>query len=90
MKKIPKIQTNILSFITRELDKQLNELWYIPTVQSIKSKNNMSSITDVVPPGVVTGDNLLKLLKHARDNKYAIPAVNCTRFVTKFECVHSL
>jgi len=31
-----------------------------------------------VPTGVVTGDNLLKLLEHARDNSYAIPAVNCT------------
>jgi len=41
----------------------------------------MSSITDIVPPGVVTGDNLVKLLEHARDNGYAIPAVNCTRYV---------
>lgn len=32
-----------------------------------------------VPPGVVTGDDLLKLLKHAKDNSYAIPAFNCTR-----------
>jgi fructose-bisphosphate aldolase class II len=39
----------------------------------------MASLTDIVPPGVVTGDNLLKLLEHARENKYAIPAVNCTR-----------
>ena len=31
-----------------------------------------------VPAGVVTGDNLLKLLKHAKDNGYAIPAFNCT------------
>jgi len=31
-----------------------------------------------VPPGVVTGDNLLKLLEHARTNGYAIPAFNCT------------
>jgi len=36
------------------------------------------SLSDIVPPGVVTGDNLLKLLEHARDNGYAIPAVNCT------------
>lgn len=39
------------------------------------------SATDVVPPGVVTGDNLMKLLKHAKDNGYAIPAFNCTRCV---------
>jgi fructose-bisphosphate aldolase class II len=37
----------------------------------------MSGIEDI-PPGVVTGDNLLKLLKHAKDNAYAIPAFNCT------------
>jgi len=36
------------------------------------------SLTDIVPPGVVTGDNLVKLLEHARDNSYALPAVNCT------------
>ncbi len=39
------------------------------------------SLADIVPPGVVTGDNLVKLLEHARDNGYAIPAVNCTRCV---------
>mmetsp|Transcript_25828 Transcript_25828/g.31323 ORF Transcript_25828/g.31323 Transcript_25828/m.31323 type:complete len:442 (-) Transcript_25828:95-1420(-) len=31
-----------------------------------------------IPPGVVTGDNLMKLLKFAKDKKFAIPAVNCT------------
>lgn len=36
------------------------------------------SLADIVPPGVVTGDDLVKLLKHARENNYAIPAVNCT------------
>lgn len=41
----------------------------------------MSKLCDVVPAGVVTGDDLLKLLEHARANKYAIPAVNCTRYV---------
>jgi fructose-bisphosphate aldolase class II len=36
------------------------------------------SLSSIVPPGVVTGDNLLKLFEHARENGYAIPAVNCT------------
>jgi len=36
------------------------------------------SLVDIVPPGVVTGDDLLTLLTHARANGYAIPAVNCT------------
>jgi len=32
----------------------------------------------IVPPGVVTGANLLKLMEYCRDNKVAIPAFNCT------------
>jgi len=36
------------------------------------------SLADIVPAGVVTGDNLVKLLEHAKDNGYAIPAFNCT------------
>eukprot|EP00095_Tigriopus_kingsejongensis_P002784 snap_masked-scaffold623_size123039-processed-gene-0.10 protein:Tk02784 transcript:snap_masked-scaffold623_size123039-processed-gene-0.10-mRNA-1 annotation:"fructose-bisphosphate aldolase" len=32
----------------------------------------------IVPPGVVTGDNLLKLMEHCRDHKVALPAFNCT------------
>lgn len=31
-----------------------------------------------VPIGVITGDDVLKLLTHAKDNGYAIPAFNCT------------
>lgn len=42
----------------------------------------MSSLTNgiigLIPPGVVTGDNLITLLRYARDNNFAIPAVNCT------------
>ena len=48
---------------------------------SIKS-TTMASLNDLVPSGVVTGDDLLTLLEHARANSYAIPAVNCTRYVT--------
>jgi hypothetical protein len=40
-----------------------------------------SSLNDIVPAGVVTGDDLIALMEHARANKYAIPAVNCTRYV---------
>jgi len=36
------------------------------------------TLNTIVPTGVVTGDNLLKLMQHARDNGYAIPAFNCT------------
>jgi fructose-bisphosphate aldolase class II len=38
----------------------------------------MSNLADIVPPGVVTGDDLMKLMTHAKDNGYAIPAFNCT------------
>jgi len=31
-----------------------------------------------VPVGVITGDDVMKLLTHAKDNGYAIPAFNCT------------
>jgi fructose-bisphosphate aldolase class II len=49
----------------------------------------MTALTDIVPPGVVTGDNLLKLLEHARDNGYAIPAVNCTSSSTANACLEA-
>ena len=47
-----------------------------------------SSLADIVPPGVVTGDKLLALLEHARVNKYAIPAVNVTRYVVSRIIMH--
>jgi len=38
----------------------------------------MPSLQGVVPAGVVTGDNLMKLLNYCRDNEIALPAFNCT------------
>jgi len=38
----------------------------------------MPSLQGVVPAGVVTGDNLMKLLSYCRDNEMALPAFNCT------------
>lgn len=35
-------------------------------------------LLDIVPTGVVTGKNLLKLFEYAREHKFAIPAINCT------------
>lgn len=32
----------------------------------------------IVPAGVVTGENLLKLMNYCKDNKVALPAFNCT------------
>ena len=40
----------------------------------------MTSLNNIVPAGVVTGDDLYNLFDHARTNGYAIPAVNCTRY----------
>ncbi len=37
----------------------------------------MTKILDVIKPGVVTGENLQKLFKIARENGYAFPSVNC-------------
>ena len=55
--------------ITHNLEKKISNL-------------KMASLNDLVPSGVVTGDDLLTLLEHARANSYAIPAVNCTRYVS--------
>jgi len=38
----------------------------------------MVPLNQIVPSGVVTGKDLLALFEHARENGYAIPAVNCT------------
>lgn len=37
----------------------------------------MTKVLDVVKPGVVTGDDVQKLFQVARDNEFALPAVNC-------------
>jgi len=35
-------------------------------------------VLDVVPAGVLTGDNVRKLFEYAKEKKFAIPAINCT------------
>ncbi len=37
----------------------------------------MSKILDFVKPGVVTGDDVQKIFQVAKENKFALPAVNC-------------
>ena len=37
----------------------------------------MTKISDVVKPGVVTGDDVQKVFQVARENNFALPAVNC-------------
>jgi nucleoside diphosphate kinase len=34
-------------------------------------------VLDFVKPGVVTGDDVTKVLNYAKENGFAIPAVNC-------------
>lgn len=36
----------------------------------------MSSLSDLVPAGVITGDDVLTLFDHARTNGYAIPGMS--------------
>jgi fructose-bisphosphate aldolase class II len=35
-------------------------------------------VLDIVPTGVLTGDNVLKLFTYAREHQFAIPAINVT------------
>lgn len=42
------------------------------------SSSTMASLNDLIPSGVITGEDCLKLFEHARANRYAIPAINCT------------
>ena len=37
----------------------------------------MSKIFDFVKPGVVTGEDVQKVFQVAKENKFALPAVNC-------------
>jgi fructose-bisphosphate aldolase class II len=37
----------------------------------------MSKIFDFVKPGVLTGDDVQKVFAIAKENKFALPAVNC-------------
>ncbi|KAH8084295.1 fructose-bisphosphate aldolase [Cristinia sonorae] len=48
-----------------------------PSLPSPSSNSNMG-ILDIVPAGVLTGDNVRKLFEYAKENKFAIPAINVT------------
>jgi fructose-bisphosphate aldolase class II len=38
----------------------------------------MSTLSDLVPQGVITGDNVQKVFAYAKTRGFALPAVNCT------------
>ncbi|ORX54718.1 fructose-bisphosphate aldolase, class II [Piromyces finnis] len=40
--------------------------------------NKSKKLLDIIKPGVVVGNDLYKLYNYAKDNGFAIPAVNCT------------
>jgi fructose-bisphosphate aldolase class II len=44
---------------------------------SCTSLYNMG-LSDIVPAGVVTGDNVRKVFDYAQEKGFAIPAINCT------------
>jgi fructose-bisphosphate aldolase class II len=35
-------------------------------------------LSDIVPAGVITGDNVRKVFDYAQEHGFAIPAINCT------------
>eukprot|EP00934_Nitzschia_sp_Nitz4_P001441 Nitzschia sp. Nitz4//scaffold26_size159584//13064//14620//NITZ4_002466-RA/size159584-processed-gene-0.176-mRNA-1//1//CDS//3329545007//1441//frame0 len=47
------------------------------TGENVETAPTMSPLPDTVVPGVLTGRATLDLLNHAKENGYAIPAVNC-------------
>lgn len=46
-------------------------------------------LNEIVPAGVITGDDVINLFEHARANGYAIPAVNCTSSSTANSCLEA-
>jgi fructose-bisphosphate aldolase class II len=59
----------------------LNRFFELLSLRSLPPDINLSftmGLDGVVPCGVLTGDNLLKLMRHCSDNAIALPAFNCT------------
>jgi len=46
-------------------------------------------VLDIVKPGVLYGDDVYKVFQYAKDNKFAIPAVNCTSSSTITACLEA-
>jgi fructose-bisphosphate aldolase class II len=56
---------------------------------SISSIHTNASLLGLVGTGVLTGDRLLTLLRYARDNNFAIPAVNCISPSSVLACLEA-
>jgi hypothetical protein len=48
-----------------------------PSTADETGQSNMSKIFDFVKPGVITGDDVQKVFAVAKENNFALPAVNC-------------
>jgi len=46
-------------------------------------------VLDIVPAGVITGDDVLKLFKYAQEKEFAIPSVNVTSSSTVVACLEA-
>jgi len=73
-------RSNVLRVQTAKAAKQSVTLAARRSAQVCKAQavESASSLMDVLKPGVVYGKDLVTLLNHAKENGYAIPAVNCT------------
>ena len=49
-----------------------------PTVTPSRTMPGTTGLAGVVPAGVLTGENVIKLFQHCSDNGVALPAFNCT------------
>ena len=50
---------------------------------------HMTGILEIVPAGVITGQNVKKLFDFAQQNGFAIPAFNCTSTSTVNACLEA-
>lgn len=77
------LQKSFFLFSQKDIGRSTNrpQKMFFPSRMSSVVADYSTPLNELVPPGVVTGDDLLVLLEHARANGYALPAVNCTRYV---------
>jgi fructose-bisphosphate aldolase class II len=54
-----------------------------------KEKNTMSSLKDLVPAGIILGDDVQRVFAYAKAHQFALPAVNCTGTNTVNACLET-
>lgn len=75
LKRPLKKQTELLNRIGRQ--KPQRRLLFFILVHKERELSNMG-ILDIVPPGVITGDDVYRVFQYAEDNDFAIPSINVT------------